>query len=214
MQYARRLAWILALVASFAAVAAVFGPTEAWGGVDLGATGAALLMLTLGGAIWLFAARADEVFPEHMSLAERRAWVGLAFAILVVAIFARHMWAMSLQDLPPNSFRDPVGRHLMRQILPLMICWGVIAHLLGRQARGVEVDERDLRLLDRAHQAGDSALMLIVIAGVLVLAFVPGELLAWWLAPIALAHVLIGVIIAKAFVEQVALAFAYRRQRV
>jgi hypothetical protein len=214
MPSARRLAWILTLIASFSAVAAVFGPAEAWGGVDLGATGASLLVLTLGGALWLFATRADEVFPDHMSLAERRAWVGLAFSVLVVAIFARHLWAMSLQDVPPETFRDPVGRHFVQQILPLVICWGVIAHLLGRQARGVEVDERDLRLLDRAHRAGDSALMLIVIAGVVVLAFVPRALLGWWLAPIALAHVLIGVIIAKAFVEQVALAFAYRRQRV
>ena len=213
MPTARRLAWILTLIASVAAVAAVFGPAEAWGEVDLGTTGATLLVLTLGAALWLFSTRADEVFPDHMSLAERRTWVGLAFAILVVAIFARHLWAMSLQDLPPATFRDSVGRHFVQQILPLMICWAVISHLLGRQARGVETDERDLRLLDRAHRAGDSALMLIVIAGVIVLAFVPRALLAWWLAPIALAHLLIGVIIAKSFVEQVVLAFAYRRQR-
>jgi hypothetical protein len=176
--------------------------------------GASLLMLTSGAAIWLFATRADEVFPEHMSLAERRAWVGLAFALLVVAIFARHLWAMSLQEVPPESFRDSTGHHFVRQILPLMICWGVINHLLGRKSRGVEVDERDLRLLERAHRAGDSALVLIVISAVFVLAFVPRHMIDWWLEPIALAYVLIGVLIAKAFVEQVALAFAYRWQRV
>jgi hypothetical protein len=214
MPSAHRLAWILTFTAVLSAFAAVFGPADAWGGVDVGAVGASLLVLTLGAAIWLFAVRADQVFPEHMSLAERRAWVGLAFAMLVVAIFARHLWAMSLQDFPPDNFRDPTGRHFVQQILPLMICWAVISHLLGRESRGVEVDERDLRLLERAHRAGDSALMLIVISGVIVLAFVPRELLAWWLAPIALAYVLIGVLIAKAFVEQVALAFAYRWQRV
>lgn len=214
MPSARRLAWILTVTAVLAAFAAVFGPAEAWGAVDLGAVGASTLVLTLGGAIWLFATRADEVFPEHMSLAERRAWVGLAFVLLVVAIFARHLWAMTLHDSPPDDFRDPIGRHFVQQLLPLMIGWGVIGHLLGRQSRGVEVDERDLRLLERAHAAGDSALMLIVIGAVLVLAFVPREMLDWWLAPIALAYVLIGVLIAKACVEQVALAFAYRAQRV
>ena len=214
MQSAQRLAWILVVVGGLSALAAVFGPAKPWLGMDLGKVGAALFMLTLAATVWLFAARADQVFPEHMSLAERRAWVGLAFALVVVASFVRHLWAMSAHDLPPATFRDPMGRHFVQQLLPLMIAWTVISRLIGRHSRGVEVDERDLRLLDRAHQAGDLTLTLIVIGGIVVLAWAPAASLAWWLAPISLAYLLIGVLVAKALVEQVVLAFTYRANHV
>ena len=160
-----------------------------------------------------FAKRGDEVFPEHMSVAERRAWVGLAFACIVVASFARHFWAMAAQDFPPETFRDPIGRHFIQQLLALMIGWTVIARLISRQAGGIGVDERDLRLLDRAHAAGDFALTLIVIGCIVVLAFTPVKLIEWWLAPMALDYVLVGVLIAKSLVEQVALALAYRSKQ-
>ena len=74
----------------------------------------------------------------------------------------------------------------------------------------MEADERDLRLRHRADRAGDWALTLIVINGIIVLASVPRELLSWWLAPIVLANVLIGLLIAKSLVEHVVLTLSYR----
>ncbi len=92
----------------------------------------------------------------------------------------------------------------------LAIAWGVLAHLIGRRDGGIETDERDLQLRHRADRAGDWAFTLIVIGGIVVLASVPRELLGWWLAPIVLANVLIGLLITKSLVEHVVLAFSYR----
>jgi hypothetical protein len=210
MNPARRSAIALLALGLLASAASLFGPRESIGGVDAGATGTAIFAGVIAATVWLFAKRGEHVFPEHMSIAERRAWVGLAFALVVVASFARHFWAMSSHELPPETFRDPIGRHFVQQLLMLLVSWTLIARLIGRQAGAVEVDERDLRLLDRAHSAGDFTLTLIVIACIVVLAFVPMTLLEWWLAPIALVYVLIGMLIAKSLVEQVVLALAYR----
>ena len=67
-----------------------------------------------------------------------------------------------------------------------------------------------LRLRHRADRAGDWAFTLIVITGICVLALIQAPLHAWWLSPMVLANLLIGLLIAKSLVEHVALAFAYR----
>ena len=210
MNSPRRMAIALLVLGLATACAMLFGPAERIAGVDPGTVGAATFVAVVGLALWLFATRGAEVFPEHMSIAEQRAWIGLAFATIIVATFARHFWALSLHDLPPESLRDPAGRHFVQQVLMFVISWTLIARLVGRRPGEVQIDERDLRLLDRAHAAGDSALTLIVIGCIIVLAFVPMASLEWWLAPVTLAYVLIGMLIVKALVEQAALALAYR----
>jgi hypothetical protein len=82
--------------------------------------------------------------------------------------------------------------------------------LISRAAGGIEADERDLRVRHRADRVGDWAFTLIVIAGIAVLASIPASSLEWWLAPIVLANVLVGLLIVKSFVEHVALAYTYR----
>lgn len=203
-------AWILLGIGVLAAIAALFGPAGPWGGVDIGATGGAVFMFTLGGAIWLFASAGEQVFPEHMSIAERRAWVGLVFLSIVLAAFAREMWVLSGRADIPEHIDDLFARRFIERYLLIAIVWGVITHLIGRRVGGLEADERDLRLRHRADRAGDWALTLIVIAGIAMLASVPRALLSWWLAPIVLANVLAGMLIAKSLVEHVVLAHAYR----
>ena len=210
MRAAQRLAWVLLIFGSAAAAAAILGPSERWGGVDIGATGAAAFMLSLIAGIALFATRGEQVFPEYMSVSERRAWVGLAFMAVILASYFHEMWVLSGRGDLPDGIRDLFTNRFMQKLLIPIIAWSLISHLIGSRARGVESDERDLRLRHRADRAGDWAFTLIVIAGICVLALIPAPLLAWWLSPIVLANLLIGLLIAKALVEHVALAFAYR----
>ena len=200
----------LLVLGGLAALASLFSPAAVWGRVDVGALAGFLFMLILGFSIWLFAARGERVFPEVMSVAERRAWVGLVFTTIVLLSFARHFWAMSTHGQAPQTPDALFARHFVERLMPLIIAWAVISHLIGSRAGGVEIDERDLRLRHRADRVSDWAFTLIVIACIVVLALLPAELLAWWLAPIVLANLLIGLLIARSLVGHVALTLAYR----
>jgi hypothetical protein len=213
MGSAQRQAWLFVTVAITGALATFFGPSERWGGIDIGATGPVLFLLGAGALIWLFSAQAGRVFPEHMSLAERRAWVGLVFIAVIVVSFARQLWVLSLHSTQPEYLYGLFAHQFIHQLLVLIIVWTVISHVIGRGMDGVEADERDLRLQHRADRVGDLAFTLIVIAGILVLAFVPERRLAWWLSPVVLANLLIGLLITKSLVDHVALALAYRAGR-
>jgi hypothetical protein len=209
MWTARRQAAVLLGVGAVTGLLALFGPAERWGGVDLGATGAALFFLTLLAAIALFALRADQVFPEDFSVAERRAWIGILFVVLVLLSFLRFMWALSHEPAPAQTLDDLYAKHFLQHLFSLIVAWKVLSHLIGRPSGAVQLDERDLRLEHSAVRAGDVALTAIIIAGVCALAFVPAPSLAWWLAPIVLANLLIGLLIARALVEHVVLTCAY-----
>jgi len=205
-----RLAWILTAAGLLAGGLALFGPSERWGGVDLGAIGANAFVLCLLAAIWLFSRKSQEIFPDHMSLTERRAWVGLVFLVIILATFTGEMLGLSRHAVVPESIHDLFTQRFIQRYVLLIIAWAVVSHLIGRRAGGIEVDERDLQLRHRAGRAADWALTLIVIGGIVVLASVPRQQMSWWLAPIVLANLLIGLLIAKSLVEHVALAIAYR----
>lgn len=213
MRSTQRLAWVLLAIAGLAAVGAIFGPSERWGGVDLGATGAAVFLLALAAGIWLFAARGEGIFAEHMSVTERRAWVGLPFIAIIFVSLMRQLWMLSGHAVVPEYIHGLFAHQFVQRLFTLIVAWSVISYLIGRAAGSVDADERDLRLRHRADRVGDWAFTLIVIAGICVLASAPRELLSWWLAPIVLANLLIGLLIAKSLVEHIALAFAYRAGR-
>src|SRR5689334_8198799 len=96
MENAGTRAWWLLAIGILSAIATLFGPGEPVGGVDLGATGATVFMLTLAGAIWLVAAHGDSIFPDHTSLSERRAWVALVFLALILAAFVKEIITLSM----------------------------------------------------------------------------------------------------------------------
>lgn len=206
----KALGGTLAVIGAVAATATLFGPAERMAGVDLGATGAVAFMLTLAGAIWLFAVRGHEIFPEEMSIVERRAWTGLVFLVVALAIFVREVQMLAVEARVPESIDDFFGRRFVERYVTICLAWAVLAHLIGRGERGIERDERDLRLRHRAARAGDLALSLAVVASIAALATIPRELLDWWLSPIVLANMLIGLMIAKIFVEHLVLALSYR----
>lgn len=213
MGTAKTLAWVLFAVTALSAFAALFGPSERWQGLDLGTIGAAVFMLSMLAGIWLFASRGGEIFPEHMSVAERRAWVGLVFIAIILVSFMRQLWALSGEAEVPQYIHGLFAHQFVQRLFTLIVAWAIISHLIGRGTEGIEADERDLRLRHRAGRASDWAFTLIVIAGICVLASVPATRLTWWLAPMVLANLLIGLLIAKSLVEHVALAICYRTSR-
>jgi hypothetical protein len=177
--------------------------------VDVGATGASLFVLSLIAALVLFALRSGEVFPEDASVAERRAWVGALFIGFVLLDYLRFMWMVWQLPEPPSTPIAILAAHFLRRLVVLISVWAVISHLIGRPAGVVQTDERDLRLQNVSARAGDLVLTLIIVGCVCLLALLPAALLEWWLSPLVLANVLIGLLIARALVEHVVLTFAY-----
>jgi hypothetical protein len=207
------LAVILLLGGGAAAFAALFAPAAPWGGVDLGAVGASVFVLTLFLSIWLFAVHGDAVFPDDMSICERRAWVGLIFTSLILLSLGRHLWALWAGGSIPEHPTQVFTPGFVNRLVTLIIAWAVISHLIGRAAGGVESDERDLRLRLRAGRAGDWSLTLLVVAAIVVLGWSPRSWLEWWLAPVILANLLIGLLSVRSLVEHLVLTTAYRSGR-
>jgi hypothetical protein len=209
-----RLARAILGLALVGATASLFGPQERWWGVDIGTTGAAVFGLTLWAGAWLFVRYPDRVFSADWSIAERRAWVGLVFVLLVFLNFLRFMTAMAQLDATPMSLAELPSRHFMWNLFVLLIAWAVVANALrGTQTEVVELDERDQRFRYEADRAGDWTLTLVVIGGVVLLATLSAERLSWWLAPLIAANSLIGLLIVRSLVEYVFLVTRYAQAR-
>jgi hypothetical protein len=212
MQSARRQTLVLWFLGTVFAIGALFAPAGPWTGLDLGATSAALFLLVLAGVIRIFSVRANDVFPDELSAGERDAWVSLAFLSLILLTFLRHFWTLSLQE-DPRGIRDLLPDSFPRQLVVLVAAWWWISHLVVRAAGGVEKDERDLRVQDRAYRVSDWAFTSIVILSIVVLVIVPAQQVEWWLAPMILGNLLIGLLIARSLLEHVAVAWMYRAAR-
>jgi hypothetical protein len=209
MSKARRQGAVLVIAGGVAGLAALFAPAERWGGVDLGATGAALFVLALVAVIVLVARRAPELFPAQASVAEQRAWIGLVFIGWILLSFARFMWAMAQGSEPPQTLDQLYASHFMQRLFILIVAWEILSYLVGRRGDGVELDERDLRLKYSAARVADVALKATLIVCICVLALVPTALIGWWLAPIVLANLLIGVLIGRSVIEHAVLTGSY-----
>ena len=209
-----RLAGVVVVLALVSAIAALFGPDEQWWGMDIGATGAAVFGLTLWTGALLFARYPDSIFSPDWSIAERRAWAGLIFVLLLFLNYLRFMAAIAQLDRPPMSMGELPSRHFVWNLFVLLIAWAVVAKTLrGTQTEVVEIDERDRRFQYQADRAGDWTLTLVVIACVVSLAAVPAARLTWWLVPLIAANSLIGLLIARSLVEYVFLVARYARER-
>ena len=209
MWSARRVWAVLILLAVIAFIGDLFGPAERWWGVDIGATAAGLFRLALIGSAVLVGLRPREVLPETWSLAEGRAWLGLAFMTMILLAFAKLLWNLAqLPEVPVTPSQVPAG-HFLRDLVLIYIVWLVTSMLLGRGAGAVELDERDLRMQNRADRVGDWALVGAIAQCILMLVVFPAALLKWWLAPMILAHALIGFLIVRTLVEHAALVAGY-----
>ena len=209
-----RLAWGLLVLALAAATAALFGPQERWWGMDIGAAGAAVFGFTLWVGAWLFARYPDAMFSPYWSIAERRAWAGLLFVILIFLNFLRFMATIAQLESPPITLAQLPSRYFVWNLFVLLIAWAVVAKTIrGAEADVVEIDERDQRFRYAADRAGDWALTIVVIASAAMLAALPADRVAWWLTPLVAANALIGLLIVRSVVEYVYLVARYARER-
>ena len=204
---------VLMGLAVIACVGSLFGPADRWWGLDLGATGAAVFHLALIAATVLACVRPQQLFAEDMAVAERRAWVGLVFTAVILLGFGKYLAVLSNLDEVPSHFNELPFRHFQVLLVALFIAWGVTSGALGHGAGAVETDERDVRLRHAADRTGDWALTFIVVGSVALLMGIPTRHLQWWLEPVVLANVLVGVLIVKAQVEFVALVARYANSR-
>jgi hypothetical protein len=209
----RRLWRALIALAFTACVASLFGPAAPWWGVDIGAVGSNVFHLAVIASTVVAAMRPREIFPEEMAIAECRAWVGCVFTAMILLGFAKYLAMLAHLEAVPTNFHDLPFRHFQVLLVTLFIAWGVTSGVLAHGAGAIESDERDLRLRHAADRDGDWALTFIVIGCVVLLMAVPAQRLDWWLEPIILANVLIGVLVVKVQVESVALVTRYAQTR-
>lgn len=209
-----RLAWGVLALALTGALASLFGPDARLWGVHLSSAGATVFGFTLWIGAWLFAQFPDRIFSPGWSIAERRAWAALVFILLIFLAYLRFMWHLGSMSTPPASLGELRGDHFIWNLGVLLIAWGVVsATIRGREPEVIVADERDQRLRRAADRAGDWALTIIVIWCVGLLIGQPAERLAWWLAPLIAANVLIGILIGKSLVEHVYLVLRYAWDR-
>ena len=203
---ARRVGWGLAGMGGLAAIATLAGPADRLLGIDLGATGSVVFWLSAAAGAWLLAKRSDEIFADDMSVTERRAWISAGFLMLIVANFVLGMIAIAEHPVPHRisdiSFRFPL------RVGFLLAAWLTCISVIGDED---DADERDTQLQHRAGRIADGVFFSMVLLAVFVLLGAPVGSLSWWLAPLVLAHVIIGVLLVRALVEHVVLALSYRR---
>jgi len=210
-----RLDLSIVLLAVWALLAALLSPGGRWlGPVDVGAIGAAIY----GACVAVLVVRAtlfqERIFPAEWSIAERRGWSALFFGVLILLSFAQFLWSEAQSTSSPMTMHEFMFRHFGWNLGVLGVSALVVHHTLGtRSADLPELDERDLRIRHSADRAGNGVLTGALLACVALLVALPYEMLAWWLAPLIAAHVLIGVLICKSLAENAWIVAAYARER-
>jgi hypothetical protein len=194
---------------------ALFAPDGRWQGlVDIGAVGAAIYALGLAALVWRVALLSERVCPANWSIAERRGWSALFFGVLILLSFTHFLWSEARSSMPPMALHEFMFRRFGWNLGVLGVSASVVHRLLGARGADIpELDERDLRIRHAADRAGNGLLTAIVILCVGLLVALPYDSLAWWLAPLIAAHVLIGVLICKSLAENVWIVAAYARER-
>lgn len=209
-----RLAWAVLALTLIGALGSWFGPQERWWGLNVGSLGSTVFGFTLWIGAGLFAAYPERIFSPAWSIAERRAWAGLFFVVLIFAAYLRFMWRLG--DLPeiPDSLRELPADNFLWNVSVLLITWAVVSSTLrGRETDVIEADERDLRLRRAADRVGDWILTILIAWCVGLLIGQPTERLAWWLAPMVAANVLVGILVTKTLLEHAYLVGRYAWDR-
>jgi len=209
-----RLAWAVLVLALTGALGSLFGPGVSWSRFDVGSLGGTVFGFALWVGVGLFAAYPERVFPSGWSIAERRAWAGMFFVLLIFMAHLRFMWLLAGLPGVPGSVRELPADYFVWNLGVLLIAWAVVSSTIrGREPDVIESDERDLRLRRAADHVGDWFLTILIAWCVGLLIAQPAQRLAWWLAPMIAANVLVGILIVKTLVEHAYLVGRYAWDR-
>ena len=198
----------LAIVAAIATWLLLAGPSRVLG-VDAGNAGVFLLMAVGWGALYAISRIADGGIGETMSPGEWRAWLGLAFTLVIGAYSIVHAHVFQ----GPPVWQNPDANRVGRNIVMLLVAWAILSRVLDARWRAaVQRDERDREIDAHATQWARIALVAILVGYAALFSFSPAERLAWAPPPM-IGHLLIVALIASCAVEYLATALGYWRDR-
>ncbi len=176
-------------------------------GIDLGGLGIGLAALTAWAAIHGISVAPRGELEETVSPGEWKAWIGLAFSLLV----AGYLFTKSDVIASVGDYRD-LGR-IGTNIALLVIAWAVVSQVLEWRWKGkVLEDERDREIAVRAAGWGRGA----TVAAVFGIAAMIGLSPAWklqWATHIVIAHLLVFAVIWGSIAEYAVIAVSHWRDR-
>jgi len=178
-------------------------------GVDAGNAGVFLLMAVGWGSLYAISRIPDGGLGETMSPGEWRAWLGLAFTLVIGAYSVVHAHAFQ----GPPLWHNPDANRVGRNIVMLLVAWTILSRVLAARWRStVQRDERDREIDARATQWARIALVAILLGYAVLFSFSPAERLAWAPPPM-IGHLLIVALIASCAIEYFVSAIGYWRDR-
>lgn len=177
-----------------------------WTGVDLGAMGAGLLVLTAWAGLWM-SSRLTANADSPVSPGEQKNGVSLLFTASILGV----MFAAKDTIASATSMAETNG--LGRVAVALVIGWLVFGDLL-RQRLGAQVqeDERDRWVERRSDSAAHGMTVFLLIGLAVSLAASPSSRLLW-ATPIVIAHLLIAVLVLANLVGCCVAAWLYWQDR-
>jgi len=194
---------VLAFVAFWMLLA---GPDKVLG-IDLGGFGIGLAALVAWSAIHGISAAPRGELDEAVSPGEWRAWIGLAFSLLV----AGYLLAKSDVIASVSDYRD-LGR-IGRNVVLLVIAWAVVSQVLEwRWKDKVLEDERDREIAARAADWGRYATVFAVFGIAVTLGLSPADRLEW-ASHIVIAHLLVFALVWGSVAEYAVTALSHWRDR-
>lgn len=198
------LFWLIAPL-SLALWLILVTPTH-WLGLETGAMGTALLLVTTWAGLW-WSSRFPTDPDSAISPGEVRAWVALVFTAVIVAFLA----SSSERILRAESIADLQG--VGRTFAMLIIGWLIFSSILRQRMRGgVQEDERDRDVERRAEDRAHAATCILIIGLAVTLGLSPADRLEW-ARPIVMAHLLIFLLVLSNLVSCIVMVWHYRRDR-
>ena len=203
---------LICVLAALGAVGMFLGP-DGWLGFDLGPVGAVVLYAALWLLIVNLARHSDAVFPPDSSLAERQGWVSLCFVTLIFFHFLSFLQALTGLGAMADQISNPTSRRFGVNLGMLIFVWISVAGILRSQNRdSVELDERDLRILNAAGRFANGLMASLMMGFVVLLALMPEQSRSW-MRTLIVGNALVGLLIVRTLAENIYLVILYRRAR-
>jgi hypothetical protein len=206
-----RRSWLLGSLAALGAAGMFLGP-DGWLGIDIGPVGAAVLYA----ALWLLVIHlwkhGEAAFPADAPVAERQAWVAVAFISLITLHWLNFLMLLPGLGAAADQISNPASRRFAINAAMSIFAWIMVSGVVRSGNRdAVDLDERDLRIQHAANRAGSGLMAVLIIGLISALATLPG-LFSPWLRPLSVANGLVGLLIAKTLTECAYIVVRYRRE--